>query len=105
MDYPCKVEGCSNRTEVRMGRYAYLCAEHRKAAGKGELVVQPAAAPPPARRRRAPRAADNGSNATRHEVLRELIAKQAEIDEAEQVLERKRQEFEELGERFAKAAA
>lgn len=34
-DYPCKIGGCSGRSTVKMGPYAYLCEEHKAAAPSG----------------------------------------------------------------------
>jgi hypothetical protein len=40
-DYPCKIEGCPNRTTANRGPYAYLCEEHKSVSKVRQLDPPP----------------------------------------------------------------
>lgn len=98
-DFPCKVDGCTNRTILNKGRYAYTCPEHRN-------VGSPAAKTAP---RKTPWPANGSTNGKaprdRLQVLHDLVATEQDLINARVHVAQLEESFNVLAAEFSKAAA
>lgn len=102
-DFPCKADGCTNRTTLNKGRYAYTCPEHRNVGN-----------PSPERRESSPKktkgSASNGKvngkpPRDRLQVLHDMVVTEQDLINARVHVAQLEESFDALAAEFSKAAA